>query len=373
MKKIKILYMIPALGLCDGIASYTMNYYRNIDKTKFQIDFIVAKQEENKYFEEIRSSGGNIYYIPKVGLKDWKAINQIKEFFKRNQNQYDIFHCHAMNLGVFYLYYAKKYGIKVRILHSHATKSSDKIINRIRNDIMRPFSVRNANYYFACSKLAGKALFKNKEFQVINNAINIDTFMFNEQIRQTIRKSEKISKEELVIGNVGRFMPQKNQSYLIDVFYEIIKKQPKAKLLIIGTGPLLDKIMQKIKNYKIEDKVIIKQNLTNVNEYMQAMDVFVLTSLYEGLPVVGIEAQAAGLPCVFSNTITSEVKITENVQFIDLKEKDKWINNILKLNFDIIKRNIAGKNIIENGYEIKTASRELENKYIQLFENMSKN
>ena len=151
--KIRILYIVPSLRLCNGVASYAMNYFRNIDKNKFHIDFITGANEESVYYDEIKNAGSQIYYIPKMGIKNIIEVRRkIKNFLKENATKYDIIHCHVLNMGAFYLYYAKKYGIKTRILHSHATKYADKFINNIRNTIFSVFSKKFANTYFACSK-----------------------------------------------------------------------------------------------------------------------------------------------------------------------------------------------------------------------------
>ena len=165
--KIRILYIVPSLRLCNGVASYAMNYFRNIDKDKFQIDFITGVNEESVYYDEIKNAGSQIYYIPKMGIKNIIEVRKkIKKFLKENATKYDIIHCHVLNMGAFYLYYAKKYGIKIRILHSHATQYADKFINNIRNTIFSVFSKKFANTYFACSKLAGDFMFKNKKYTV---------------------------------------------------------------------------------------------------------------------------------------------------------------------------------------------------------------
>ena len=191
--KIRILYIVPSLRLCNGVASYAMNYFRNIDKNKFHIDFITGANEESVYYDEIKNAGSQIYYIPKMGIKNIIEVRRkIKNFLKENATKYDIIHCHVLNMGAFYLYYAKKYGIKTRILHSHATKYADKFINNIRNTIFSVFSKKFANTYFACSKLAGDFMFKNKKYTIISNSIDVEKFTFNLSNRVKIREQEKI-------------------------------------------------------------------------------------------------------------------------------------------------------------------------------------
>lgn len=366
MKKIKILYIVPSLRICNGVASYAINYFKNINTEIIHIDFITGLDEESIYYNEIREKGSKIYYIPKITFKNfWQSIKQIKNFFK--ENKYDIIHCHVLNMGVFYMYFAKKYGVKTRILHNHSTKSADKKINQIRNDILVPLVVKNANKYCACSQMAGDAMFKNKKYNVINNAINIEKFEYNQEIRDKIRKLENI-KDEYIIGNVGRFVPVKNQLFLLDIFIEYLKINENSKLMLIGGGILEDQIIEKIINNKLEDKVIIKKSITNVNEYLQAMDIFVLPSLYEGLPVVGVEAQASGLPCLFANTVTEEIKLIDDCEFVELDNMDKWINSIEKIRKNYKRKNQT-ENIKKKGYDIKTESLRLEEYYKDIIKN----
>lgn len=164
--------------------------------------------------------------------------------------------------------------------------------------------------------------------------------------------------------NVARFAPQKNLFFLIDIFNEILKKSDKYKLLLIGSGPLEEKIREKIKTYGIEKNIIMKKNITNVNEYMHASDLFVLPSLYEGLPVVGVEAQCADLPCIFSNEVTEEAKILETTNFLSIDNKEIWIEEILKQKNKERKSRIS--EMIEKGYKIEEATIKLEKIYNDL-------
>ena len=364
-EKIRVLYIVPSLRLCNGVASYAMNYFNNIDKSKIQIDFITGVNEENIYYDAIRQAGSKIYYIPKIGLKNSiETIKTINKFFKENAQNYDIIHCHVLNMGAFYLHYAKKYNIKIRILHSHATQYADKFFNNLRNIVFSIFARKSANTYFACSKLAGDFMFKNRKYTVIKNAINVNKFIFNNEIRNKIIKNEHISDEEILVTNVARFAPQKNLFFLIDVFNEVSKKNDKFKLLLIGSGPLEEKINEKINEYQLNNKVIMKKNITNVNEYMQATDLFVLPSLFEGLPVVGIEAQCSDLKCLFSNNITEETKILESSKFIGIDNKENWVNEILS--YTGYERKDRTKEMIINGYKIEEATKKLEDIYYKL-------
>lgn len=219
-----------------------------------------------------------------------------------------------------------------------------------------------ATEFAACSKLAGDFLFKNKEYIVINNAIDLKKFYFNQQIRDKIRLQENISNDTIVIGNIGRFAPQKNQLFLIEILKLVVEKNHKVKLLLIGSGPLEEEIVLKIKKYNLENNVIMKKNITNVNEYMQMMDIFVLPSLYEGLPVVGVEAQTTGVKCIFADTITTECKLMEETEYLSIDDAKIWAEKCLE---DIkIDRNKENKNL--NHYEITSETEKLQEYYINV-------
>lgn len=368
MKKLKILYIVPSLRLCNGVASYAMNYFRHIDNDNIQIDFIVGINERSKYFEEVENKGSKIYYIPKMGIKNfWKSFRLIKQFFK--ENRYDIVHCHVLNMGAFYLYEAKRNNVKVRILHSHVTKTADKRMNKIRNDILMPISIKNANYYCACSLDAGKKLFKNKKFTIIKNAIDGKRFAYNEEIRNSIRKKYHME-DSIVIGNVGRLCNQKNQKFLIKIFNELCTKSSKIKLIIVGNGPLEAELKDYVKRLAIEDKVCFFKPMENIENIYQAIDVFVMPSIYEGLGIVLIEAQTSGIPCIVSNAIPKEAKITKEYKELDLNNSIKqWASEIEKVLEKLPIRRTRSEELVKYNYDINIEAKRLEEFYMEIVKN----
>ena len=315
-----------------GVESVIMNYYENIDRTKFQFDFICDDDSTNIPYEKIEKLGGKVILVPPY-QKVFKYIKTLKKIFK--ENNYKIVHSNINTLSVFPLYAAKKVGVPVRIAHSHSTSNKKEWKKNAVKNILRPFSKRNANVYFACSELAARYLFGNKTFEegkvtIINNAINLEKFKFNQGKREKLRKELKIKDDEFVVGHIGRFVSQKNHTFLIDIFNELRKENNKAVLLLIGQGPLQDQIKEKVRELGIEDSVRFAGQVDNASDYYNAMDVFVLPSLYEGLPVVGVEAQANGLQCYFSTDMTKETKVLKKTKFISLNEgAKKWAKNIL--------------------------------------------
>ena len=342
-----------------GIETMLMNFYRNIDRDKIQFDFLCNKSKPGDYDEEIKALGGNIYVSPGLNPFKWfKYQKYMKELFKKHP-EYKIIHCQNEAMGFPALYAAKKCGIPVRIAHSHNTVT--------RKDFKWPIKIAYkyllrtvATDYVACSHAAGKYLF-GKDVKVINNAIDSQKFIYNEEIRKKIRKKYNLE-DKFVIGHVGRFEPQKNHEFLIKLFNEYQKKDSNAVLLLIGTGLLEEHIKELVKILNIQDKVIFTGSIPNVNEMYQAMDMFILPSFHEGLPVVGIEAQAASLKCIFADTITKEVNITDNVQFISLKELKKYWMKAIDDCRDYKRKNMQ-EALIKSNYDIKSATKELEKIY----------
>ena len=268
-----------------GVESVVMNYYRNIDRNKIQFHFLCDEDSTDIPYEEIEKLGGKVIVIPPY-QKLFKYQKELYRIFK--ENNYKIVHSHINALSVFPLRIAKKAKIPVRITHSHSTSNKKEWKKNILKMILRPLSKLYANNYFACTEYAGKWLFgkkvvERKELNVINNAIDLKKFKFNENTREDLRKELGIKEETLIIGHVGRFMKQKNHEFLIDVFEEAIKQDNNMYLILVGQGPLEDKIKEMAKEKGIEDKILFLGQRNDVNKLYQAMDIFVLPSLYEGL------------------------------------------------------------------------------------------
>ena len=364
MKKLKILYVLNNLDLCNGIASYSMNYYRKIRK-EIEIDFLISSDSyDSTYIEEILQNGDKVFFLPEINYKSLKSfIKEVSSFFQKN-HKYDIIHCHTVNVGFFYMLYAKRYNIPVRILHAHATISSDKFINKIRNDMLQPYTNTLATHFFACSQMAGESVFKRNPFYVIKNAIDSEKFIFNANVREKMKSNLDLC-DNFVVGTVGRITSQKNPFFIIDIFNEIKKMLPNAKLLYIGEGPLYTDIRKYIKKLSLQDSVIFLSNRKDVNKLYQAMDVFLLPSLYEGLPVVGIEAQCSDLLTLVSDTITPELKIIDSTQFLSLNQNPQiWALRAVESKR---RRNVLSF-ISQSGYNIINEASRLIEIYYSLLE-----
>lgn len=364
---IKILHSVSNMDRA-GIETMIMNYYRHIDKNKIQFYFLCNKTKPGAYDKEIKKLGGKIFYSPGLNPLKWFKYQKVVQKIIKD-NDIDIVHVHNGALGVQALLAAKKAGVKVRISHVHGT--------RIDINLKLPLKLlyktqlkRLANQYWGCGLEAieyyyGKEIIRKNNYTLLTNAIDENKFKYDEKVRQKIRNELGIKDNEYLIGHIGRFMPQKNHDFLIEIFKEIITKNKNYKLLLIGNGELQENIKNKVKRFDLTDNVIFTGNISNVNEMYQAMDLFLLPSLFEGLPVVGIEAQANGLNCLFSNTISHEVDITGNVKYLSLKESPKvWASEALKISEKT--RNKIVNQIKDNNYSITTEAKRLEQKYKEL-------
>lgn len=372
-KKPVIVAQIMGKWIGGGVESVIMNYYRHLDHTKVQFDFICDEDSTRIPYDEIKKLGGRVFLVPKY-QKLPQYLKALEGLFRKNQ--YRIVHSNVNTLSVFPLYAAKKAGVPVRISHSHSTSNPKEWKRNIIKNILRPFSKKYATDYFACSELAGRYLFGDKTFdqgkvKIIHNAIDLDKFKFDPEARKKLRKELGIDDKTIVIGHVGRFVKQKNHDFLVDVFNEYHTKNPDSKLLLIGTGPLEEKIKAKVKKLDLSDSVLFLGQREDTNKLYSVMDVFCLPSLYEGLPVVGVEAQAAGLLCELSSDMTKETKVLNATRFISLeKPSEEWAKTILE-DYNSFKRHDITEEIIKNNYNIKKEVSKLENKYNKLLKGRS--
>lgn len=355
--------------LGGGVEAVVMNYYRHIDHQKIQFDFICDNDSTNIPYQEIEKLGGKVILIPPY-QKVFKYQKELQKVLR--DGNYKIVHSHINTLSVFPLYAAKKAGVPIRIAHSHSTTNKAEWKKNLMKQILRPLSKRYATDYFCCSELAGRWLFGDKVYNqgkvyLLNNAIDLDKFSFSEKIRKEKRQELGLSDKNIVIGHIGRFVAQKNHTFLIDIFNEIHKKNENAILLLAGQGPLQEETKEKVKSLELNDYVRFLGQRNDANELYQAFDVFLLPSLYEGLPVVGVEAQAAGLLCVLSDDMTKETKVLDSTVFMSLNNSaEEWADIILKLIKGYI-RNDTKKEITENNFNIKEEGIKLEKKYIKLY------
>jgi glycosyltransferase involved in cell wall biosynthesis len=364
MSILRVLHVIDEININSGVNSVVMNYYKYIDKSKIRFDFIVHKPVSYEYIKEFEYNGSSIYVMPE--LKPQNFASYIKELncFFREKKEYQIVHGHLPNAAVFYLGAAKRYNVPVRIIHSHNSISADTFKKKIRNNILNSFIPFVANHFMTCSDLAARSLFGRKADKafLLYNAIDTDSFMFSLENRIKRRKELGLTDDQLLIGHVGRFCNQKNHSFLVDIFSKAVSLIPDSRLLLIGQGELYNEIQEKVKMLDLSEKVIFLGLSEHVNEYLHAMDVFVLPSLFEGLPVSAVEAQTAGLACFLSDTITPQTIFSDNAYFLSLKDSPLlWAEKICGHY-----KNKDRKGVYNPDFDIKVQARRLENYYMEL-------
>ncbi len=363
MKKIKVIHYIPGFNT-GGIESRLVDWYKNIDRNK--IEFIVIKNNdiESEKLIEFLSIGGRYYNLPHFDLKNYKKYKRkLKEIIIKEKA--DVIHVHDVSSGFFPLYFAKKYGIKKRILHSRTTGYLPKEPNVLIKKILKKLSVNFATDYFACSVEAGIWGFGKKyksKVRVIKNGIDLPKFQFNESVRNKIRREFNLD-NQIVIGTVSRLSSQKNLLFLIKVFNDVYKKNNNYRLMIVGEGPSRVVIQNAIDELNLSEYVLLVGNHNDVYNYYMAFDIFLGTSYYEGFGTTAIEAQATGLQTILSTGFPEAVEVTNFIKRIPLTEKmSVWSNEILQLNLRERTSNDI-KKIEEAGYNAKSIGQELQKFY----------
>ena len=355
-----------------GQESFVMNVVTHMDLSNKSVDLLTPYYCDNEHYKnKIEGLGGKVFTFNKPftpGKSRFNICSDLDNFFKKNK--YDVVHVHSGSISIFgiYAYYAKKNGVKKVIIHSHSSIEKKSLRNTILRSVCNVFLKNNVDIYCACSRIAGESKFvesvvKNK-LVIIKNGIDVEKFKFNEVTRKNLRDSLNIEEDEFVVGHVGRFSDEKNHAFLIDVFKQIVKLKPNSKLILIGSGELEDTIKEKVIYLGFNEKVIFIGNVNNVYDYYQAIDCFVLPSKFEGLPLVGIEAQASGLSCFFADTITRELSITNLAHYLSLDDSPKVWGNEICLN-DNLERVDMSTDIKRSGYDIKTEIKKIEALYIR--------
>lgn len=357
---IRVLQVVTHMNR-GGLETMLMNYYRHMDRNLVQFDFLVHRENRGDYDDEIESLGGQIHRLPR--LVPWRgSYKKALDGFFEAHPQYKIVHVHQDCLSSVILKAAKKRGIPVRIAHSH-NSSQDKDLKYPIKLFYKQFIPKYATDLFACGQNAGKFMFGRKPFRILNNAIDTAAYCHNPEISRCVRQELGIEENAFVVGHVGRFSPPKNHSFLLDIFSDIVKQEPTARMLLVGDGTLRPAIEQKAASLGLTDKIICTGVRSDVPHLLQAMDVFVFPSLYEGLPVTMVEAQAAMLQCHISDTIPTECVITDLVYRHSLQAPPvQWATSILSTSrfYD----RIATKDILLAGFDIKENAHWLEAFYL---------
>ena len=367
---LRVLHSVSNMARA-GIETMLMNYYREIDRSQLQFDFLANKPVPGEYDEEIRGMGGRVFVSPGLNPLHFPRYRRFVADLVHNSPDIKIVHAHNEAMGYYALKSAKDAGIRVRIAHAHNTQ--------IIRDYKYPLKLvckkllpGAATDYWSCGRDAGIYYYGEERWNasgfILRNAIDVSRFAFRPEERERLRRQHGIG-NCFVIGHVGRFNVQKNHNRLLDIFAEAVKAVPDSRLVLIGVGELEQAVKDKARTMGLQDKVLFLGQMSDVSGWYQAMDCFVLPSLFEGLPVVGIEAQAAGLPCVFSDRVTDEVLLSPAARRVSLQAEDaEWVREITAARHSETER-LRGIDIVRRaGYDIHAEARKLQEIYLEMAE-----
>lgn len=361
MSPIRVLQVVTHMDR-GGLESMLMNYYRHIDREKIQFDFLVHRQERAAFDDEIEALGGRIYRLPRLVPWSKSYLSALNRFFDEHTG-YKVVHVHQDCLSSVILKAAKQHDVPVRIAHSHSANQDKNLKYPIKLWYKRSIPEYATNL-FACGKDAGDWMFGGASYQIINNAIDVAAYTYDPTKRQEMRRQLGLE-NEFTIGHVGRFNQPKNHPFLIDIFAALLKKEPNAVLLLAGGGEDMPKIQAKVQELGIAEHVRFLGVRSDVADLMQAMDVFVFPSLYEGLPVTMVEAQASGLPCIISDKVPPECILTEGlVDIMPLSASpEAWAEKILAKR--AVPRTDRRAGIVAHGFDISTEAVKLQDFYLE--------
>lgn len=352
-----------------GQSTIVLNFGMNIDNKKIIFDYVVNIISDEKYIDIIGEKGGKVYLL---NSKKRNFYNKVKDIFSMNRiiskNNYKIIHINTDNAFIAFIIgiLGKINKVSKIIIHSHSTGTNQNKIKILFHNISKFFLPFIGDEFLACSNPAGEWLYPKKyldKVKIINNGIDIEKYKFNLEKRKQLRKEMNLE-NKFILGHVGRFSDVKNHKFLIKIFNEVQQIEKESILLLIGNGELEQEIRKQAKELNLEEKVIFLGTTDKVEDYLQIMDIFLLPSKYEGLPIVGIESQASGLKCFFSKNITEELRITDLCEFLDINiSPKKWAEEILKYKNSYERKNMV-KEIEKAGYSIKLSVKELESIYL---------
>lgn len=349
-----------------GAETIVVNYLQNIDSNKFHIDFVLYGNHIGDYSDIVTNKGCKVYFLGSHSkiIHNYRILNNIF-----CNNHYDIVHAHANATSALALLVAKKNNVKIRIAHSHSAGfSEEKKARLVYLKLLRVLTNRNCNVRFACSRAAGDFLFGKHDYIIINNAIDLSKFKFDEDARKKYRKQLNIPDEIKVILHVGRFIYVKNHKFLIDIFAKALQLNPNLILVLIGTGVNKSSVQNQCKEKNIIGHVIFLEPTDKVNKLYSMADMFILPSLFEGLPTVGVEAQASGLPCLFSDKVTPEVDLLDTTCHLSLQaSENEWSKKIVEMVNHHNKRLIDEKYLRK--FDIVSNAKRLEQIYMYYLKN----
>ena len=366
---IRVLQMIGSFNM-GGSQTMIMNIYRNIDRSRIQFDFVLDHPKETYFVEEAKALGAKIYTMPLFnGLNGAEVKKEWNNFFYLHP-EYKVMHCHVRSYASLFLPIAKKHGVKT-IIHSHSISNGSGSVAMAKNALQYPLR-KQADILMACSSEAGRWLYgdramKSDRYVFMPNAVDLERFSFSQEKRAKARKKLGLE-NKFVVGHVGRFMEAKNHSFLIDAFAKLREKRPDSALLLVGEGALQLAVAEQAVKLGVAEDVIMTGNRNDVDELLCAMDVFAFPSIREGLPVTLIEAQATGLPCLVSDSITSDVEVSALIKRLGIDSAEEWAEAMLSAG----ERRDVKQNIISAGFDIKASAEKISLLYEKLYKESRK-
>lgn len=365
----RVLIVLKDLRTGSGVVQTIMNYYPSIS-TRFNVDFLLLDEIPNKYTSKIK---GNIYYMPKSIIKySIKGSQFLKRIFINNK--YDIIHVNIPGpYGALVLKYAKKYGVNNRIYHCHCPREKSNIKSFLSSNFFTDLCIKRSTYYIACSRSAGMNVFRKPLFKILKNRIDVANYKYDVKTRTKLREEIELLENDILICTVGRMEPEKNPFFLIDVLTYLLKNNKNIRFIWFGDGSLKQKIIKYSKEKGIYDKIIYAGVKENVNKWYSAADYFILPSMYEGLGLVLLEAQCSGLTCFTSSNVPKDTKISNYIQYIDLKKGasywGKYITNVICNDNNNNNRLLAYNNGYDNDFDIDSGKYALNIIYEDILKN----
>ena len=370
-EKIRVLQSVNSLGL-GGNVIFVMNFFRHIDKEKYQVDFVIYDDSKMDYYDEVKSAGSMVHIIKKPGgnaaLRLFSQMRQVRKLLK--ENDYDVIHCHSCSfIGLFRGAIPGMFTRKTKVIahgHNPGRPKNTKADNMVRG-IFKTILSKAADMGFACSDESGASKYtekfmKSPKYCVINNAIDTEKFSYDPSMREQVREQYGMQ-DKFVIGSIGRLEEQKNYLYMIDVLEAYVKINPDACLFLVGDGSQYDQIVNKAKEKGVDQHLIMAGRTSTPEQFYSAMDVFVLPSIFEGFGFVNIEAQVSGLPCIVSTAVPREINISDRVDFLGF-EPDAWCAALEKVRTEL--ESTQRKTVRTEKYDLKNECRRLEGFYSSL-------
>ena len=359
---IRVLQMVGSLNI-GGSQTMLMNLYRNIDREQIQFDFVLDHPDQLYFADEVKALGGRIFTVPRFNGKNAVEVKKAWDALLTEHPEFDVFHTHVPSYASLFIPVVKRHGLKT-IAHGHTATNGSGMTGLIKSVMQFPLRYQ-ADVLMSCSDKAGRTLFgsavKSDKYVFLPNAVDLERFAFCPEKREEYRSALGLE-EKYVVGHVGRFDEPKNHGFLLEAFALLRKTKPAAHLLLVGDGPRRGMIEEKISKLDIADAVTLTGSRKDVDALLQAMDIFAFPSLWEGLPMTLVEAQAAGLPCVISDRISTDVDISPLVTRLPIDDPEIWAEELSKEH----PRQDVTEDIIRSGFDIKSSVEKISKLYLTL-------